>query len=644
MSNGPPSKGALNEGQAEMKSLSSEMTDKVASPIELERMSSLDEDDDRYNVLRQYSEAQVVQMGIHYANTHGLDEELFARAAALARAPKDYENNVSLNQDEKEALRKEENSRWNVPSKLIQVIALGSVAAAVQGMDESVLNGANLFFPTALGVDKLANSDLIQGLINGAPYLCSACISCWMSDFCNRKIGRKWTIFWACMISGLSCFWQAFVNTWWHLLIARFILGFGIGIKSATVPAYAAECSPKRVRGSLVMMWQFFTSAGIMFGYVSGLVFYHVPDRGISGGLNWRLMLGSACIPAIIIVFQIPFVPESPRWLMGKGRHIESFESLKALRSSEISAARDCFYQYVLLKEEGSYELSFLKKVKEMFTVRRNRNAAIASWITMFMQDFCGVNVISFYSSSILVEGGFSTIAALLGSWGWGTAGLVSLIPSFFIIDSFGRRNLLLVSLPLMAAFLLLTMGGFWIDQHGADLVVEGLQKHVSSARTAVIILGMYLFVIAFSLGEGPIPFTYSGEAFPLYIRDVGMSFATATVWFFNFILAFTWPRMQTAFTTQGALGWYAGWNMIGFLLVLWFLPETKGLTLEELDEVFDVNAISHAKWHTQKLIHDFKKNILRKNVPPMEPIYKQIKLDVTNSEWNEKVESSCIE
>ena len=100
------------------------------------------------------------------------------------------------------------------------------------------------------------------------------------------------------------------------------------------------------------MLWQFFTAVGIMFGFVSALAFYYVPHKSFGTGLNWRLMLGSACIPPIIVLFQIPFVPESPRWLMGKERHKEAFESLKALRFEEIAAARDCFYQYVLLKKK----------------------------------------------------------------------------------------------------------------------------------------------------------------------------------------------------------------------------------------------------------------------------------------------------
>ncbi|CUM62643.1 uncharacterized protein PRCAT00000197001 [Priceomyces carsonii] len=620
-------------GLFERTSSSSSAGEKYQNNSDLESNISRErEEGERDNILSQYTEKQVMQMGRNYATKHDLDPELFARAAALARSPNAFNSMEFLTDKEKEGLHKEVTNKWHVPPKLFLVIALGSLAAAVQGMDESVINGATLFYPTAFGVDKLAEPDLIEGLVNSAPYLCASCIACWLTDFFNKHLGRKYTVFWTCLISAVTCIWQGFVNNWWHLFIARFFLGFGIGIKSATVPAYAAECTPKNIRGALVMLWQFFTAVGIMFGYVACLAFYYVPKKSFGTGLNWRLMLGSACIPAIIVLVQVPFVPESPRWLMGKGRHKESFESLSSLRLERIAAARDCFYQYVLLQEEGSYDMSFLRKIIEMFKVRRNRNGALGAWIVMFMQQFCGINVIAYYSSSILIDGGFSTPSALLGSWGFGMINFIFAIPAFLTIDRFGRRNLLLITFPLMAAFLLMTMGGFFIS------------TNAKSARIGVIITGIYLFACVYSSGEGPVPFTYSAEAFPLYIRDIGMSFATATCWFFNFILAFTWPKLKTAFKTKGAFGWYAAWNIVGFFLVLWFLPETKGLTLEELDEVFAISTMDHAKWQTRNLFNNIKKYVLRREVEPLPPLYGHQRLAVTHPEWNDKTETSHVE
>ena len=155
-----------------------------------------------------------------------------------------------------------------------------------------------------------------------------------------------------------------------------------------------------------------------------------------------------------------------------------------------------------------------------------------------------------------------------------------------------------------MSLCLFFTGFSFWIPQS-------------STAHIACIALGIYLFGIVYSPGEGPVPFTYSAEAYPLYIRAQGMSLATATTWFFNFILSVTWPSLLKAFKPQGAFSWYAVWNIIGFLGVLFFVPETKGKTLEELDQVFGVRTRDHAAYGGRQFIYFFRRFLLRQNVEP---------------------------
>lgn len=446
-------------------------------------------------------------------------------------------------------------------------------------MDETVVNGAQLFYKDKFGIGTDSQRDTwLLGLVNSAPYLCCAFIGCWLTEPMNRIFGRRGTIFVSCIISAVACFHQAFTNTWWHMFIARFYLGLGIGPKSATTPIFAAECSPPKLRGALVMQWQMWTAFGIMVGYIADLAFYFVPDHGIGLGLNWRLMMGSAMIPAVIVVCLAFLCPESPRWYLSKGRHQDAFGALCRLRFEKVQAARDLFYTHTLLEAEKQAMAGVKKgnRFKELFTVRRNRNAVIASSGLMFMQQFCGVNIIAYYSSAVFRDAGFSDVSALAASLGFGVVNWLFAIPAMYTIDTFGRRNLLLTTFPLMSLFLFFTGFSFWIPED-------------SKAHIGCIALGIYLFGMVYSPGEGPVPFTYSAEAYPLYIRPIGMSLATATTWFFNFILSITWPRMVTAFKPQGAFGWYAGWNIIGFLFTLFLVPETKGKTLEELDHVFDV-------------------------------------------------------
>jgi hypothetical protein len=135
------------------------------------------------------------------------------------------------------------------------------------------------------------------------------------------------------------------------------------------------------------------------------------------------------------------------------------------------------------------------------------------------------------------------------------------------------------------------------------------------NAHIGCIALGIYLFGVVYSPGEGPVPFTYSAEAYPLYVRTIGMSLATATTWLFNAVLSITWPSLQRAFKTQGAFGWYAGWNIVGWFLVLLFMPETKGKTLEELDQVFSVPTRVHAAYGLRQISYFLKRYVLRRKV-----------------------------
>jgi hypothetical protein len=132
----------------------------------------------------------------------------------------------------------------------------------------------------------------------------------------------------------------------------------------------------------------------------------------------------------------------------------------------------------------------------------------------------------------------------------------------------------------------------------------------------------MYLFEVFYSPGEGPVPFTYSAEAFPVHVRDVGMSFATATTWCFNFIISFTWDKLKEAFTPQGAFGWYAAWCAILWFLILFFVPETKALTLEELDQVFGVSTRKHMSYQIKNATWHFRVWVLRQKLDPLPPLY----------------------
>ncbi|GLA30379.1 hypothetical protein ACMYSQ_001633 [Aspergillus niger] len=571
-----------------------------------------------------------------FCRQYGLEAHLddFRKGALISQNPQGALDLPDLTEADKEILRREQTHKWSQPWQLYFMASMCSLAAAVQGMDETVNNGAQAIYLDELGITAPRFSDQMQdyltGLVVGAPYLACAILGCWLTEPMNRYLARRGTIFWSCFIAAVASIWEGVANSWVNLFIARFVLGLGIGSKSSTVPVYAAECSPAPIRGALVMMWQMWTAFGIMLGNIMGVAF-----MGVSRDLSWRLMLGSTVVLPLVVCAQVYFCPESPRWLIQHNRINKAFESFRTLRPSDLQAARDLYYAYVQVELERKVNTgkNFFSMFLELFTVPRNRRATLASWIVMFLQQFCGVNVIAYYSTTIFQDSGYSIQEALLASMGTGILNWVFALPAFFTIDTWGRRNLLLFTFPFLAIWLLWTGFSFWIEPW----------NETSKKRVGMVTTGLYLFEVFYSPGEGPVPFTYSAEAFPLQVREVGMSWATATTWCFNFILSFTWPMLLRAFKPQGAFGWYAAWCVIGWFLVLLFVPETKELTLEELDQVFSVSTRKHASYQLKNAWWHFRVWVLRQKLEPLPKFYKHAEnlaeghAENHSQEYNEK-------
>ncbi|MBW0522375.1 hypothetical protein O181_062090 [Austropuccinia psidii MF-1] len=598
-----------------------------SNQLELKRIAELSAKLE--NPLSGLSIQELNQAALEFCQANQLNDHVinFQRGAILAADPKNLDRIPNLTQQERYYIECEETHRWKQPLIMYYIAVLSSMAAIVQGMDEAVVNGAQIFYYDRFGInDHSDKTAMIQGLVNSAPYLCCAFFACWITDPMNRWLGRRGVIFWSCFVAGVASIWEAFTYSWPQLFVARLALGLGIGPKSATAPIYTAECAPAPIRGALVMQWQMWTAFGIALGDIVSVMFVDVePD------VAWRLMLGSTVVAPIFVCAMIYFAPESPRWYMSKGRVADAYNAMRKLRFCDLQASRDLFYIAKLLEIEQK-TIQGRSLLRDLFTVPRVRRATQASGLVMFMQQFCGVNVIAYYSSAIFIEAGFSRKDALLTTMGTGITNWVFAIPALYTIDTFGRRNLLLVTFPAMAICLLMTGFAFFIPLNPDPLARD-------HKRVGVVAAAIFLYMVFYSPGEGPVPFTYSAEAFPLYIRDFGMSYATAVCWFFNFILAITFPLMLRAFLPQGAFAWYAGWCLIGWVLVFFTLPETKALTLEELDYVFSVPTAQHAAYQSKNLMYHIRKYILRQDVKPLPPLYQ---LQPSSTITEEKLSEEC--
>ncbi|KAI1437412.1 sugar transporter-domain-containing protein, partial [Xylaria sp. CBS 124048] len=564
------------------------------------------------NPLRGIPREQLMRDVEVFVQTKGLTEQVehFRKGALVAQNPEEFEEidgAEALNDTEKTVLRDEILHKWRLPWRLYLTIITCSIGAAVQGWDQTGSNGATIFFPTYYGIDSDSTRDkILVGLVNSGPYIGCAVIGCWLSDPLNNWIGRRGTIF----LAAQFCIWpvigSAFSHTYAQQLSNRLLMGIGMGLKASTVPIFAAENAPAAVRGALVMSWQMWTAFGIFLGTAINLAVYNLHDQ-------WRFMLGAAFLPAVPLMLFIFLCPESPRWLMKKNRYAEAWKSLTVLRHHPIQAARDMYsiHAQITIEQEILSQSTYLKRFVELFTIPRVRRATYAAFTVMIAQQLCGINIIAFYSTSVFTDAGFTTFQSLLASFGFGAVNWLFAFPAFWTIDTFGRRSLLLFTFPQMT-WTLLAAGLFTLLPMGHP------------ARLPLVALFVFLFGAFYSPGEGPVPFTYSAEVFPLSHREVGMGFSVATCLGWAAVLGITFPFILSRLGAVGAFGLYAGFNVLGFIMIFFLVPETKQRTLEELDYVFAVPTSEFTRYQVTKVAPWwFKRFVLLQRSAVLEPLYK---------------------
>ena len=587
------------------------------------------------------------------------DVDNIRRGAFLAKDPYLYEQvardrvngvnlPVKLSSKEKAALKGEKDFLLRQSRDLYITLVTCSAAALVQGWDQTGSNTANLFWPqefglayhqdpddwligqshTAAALFALLTKQTRPGLVNAAPYIFSALIGCVIAEPINVHFGRRGTIFFAGLWCFASVIGSAFTYSWGTLFATRVCLGIGMGCKAATVAVYAAEAAPAYFRGSIVMSWQVWVATGIFLGFTASLIVYR------AGSIAWRLMVGSACIPAIPLLILVYIGPESPRWYMKKATPKHYQKALKAmtrLRNTPLQACRDFYFMHKQLQHERMYfpqhqnsDLehgalrpafsrlgNYFVRLGQLFATSRIRRASLAACTIMLAQQLCGINVLAFYSSTLFSHADSNIRDNLLYSWGFGGINALFALPAVRTIDVFGRRPLLLLS--LFSMFVTLLAAGFCF-QIPTD----------NPARIGPIALFLFLFAAAYSPGVGPVPFTYSAEAFPLSHREMGMGLAVAVNLFFAGVLTVVFPRLDTALGDTGTLGLFAGFNVLAFIMIFLWVPETANRTLEELSQIFAVPTTKHMAYQFNTFVPWIYRSWIRRQDIELKPLYQE--------------------
>ena len=436
---------------------------------------------------------------------------------------------------------------------LYVIAAVASLGGLLSGFDTGVISGALLFINDTWPLTSLAKGWVVSSALVGA--VIGAAANGVLADM----YGRKKVIIATAVIFALGSILCGFASSVGWLIAGRMILGLAIGMVNFVVPLYLSEISPQKVRGMLVSLYQLAITAGILFSYLINRIF-------ALSEYNWRWMLGSGLIPALILLVGISFLGDTPRWLISKKREKEAREIFRKIEP-ETDADKH------------------VKEIKATLntSVQSASRSSFARWMLMpvivgigmmFMQICTGINTIIYYTATIFQAAGFTdTLGALYATIGVGVVNFLMTFVAIFFTDRLGRKPLLYAGLAGITASLFVLGGSFWLTDYLGDSL-----KWVTVGSIVI-----YIACFAFSLG--PIGWIIISEIMPLKIRGLAMSICTMANFGFNFLVALTFPvlleHIGEAYTF-----WMFG--LVG-IFSLWFtfryIPETKGRSLEQIEK-----------------------------------------------------------
>jgi sugar porter (SP) family MFS transporter len=431
-------------------------------------------------------------------------------------------------------------------STLLKATAVGALGGLLFGFDTAVIAGTTHSLTLRFGLTPrqlgLTVAMALVGTIIGAM---SAGIP--GQRWGARETLRVLAIFY--VLSALGC---AFAVNWPMLLIARFIGGLGIGGSSVLGPVYIAELAPARLRGRLVGLFQVNIVLGILLAYFSN---YVIGRLGL--GINeWRWQFGVAAVPAILFLVMLFGIPPSSRWLVTQKRVDEARAVLQSMGAEDPENELHEIVASVHLEREQTSEPLFVRKYRLPIF--------LAITIGMFNQ-LSGINAILYYLNDIFAAAGYSKISGDLQAVAIGAMNLVATLFGMTLIDKLGRKTLLLVG------------------SVGTALCLAGVAEIFYTQTHQNYLLWLLVAYIAFfAISQGAVIWVYIGEVFPNRVRSKGQALGSSSHWIMNAIIAYTFPQVAKS---SGAYPFmfFAAMMVMQFFVVLFFYPETKNVTLEQM-------------------------------------------------------------
>ena len=446
-------------------------------------------------------------------------------------------------------------------NKLFRYSIVAALAGFIFGFDTVVISGANqpikdLWHTTALFHGFFIMSMALWGTVLGSIF----------GGIPTEKYGRKKVLFWIGILFAISAFGSAFATDPYTFSFFRFMGGVGIGVSSVVAPTYISEISTAATRGKLTAMYQFNIVFGILIAFLSNYFL-----QGVGGINDWRWMLGVLAIPALIYTIMVSGVPESPRWLISKKKDVDAAKKIMASIGVE-----DIEGEVAAVIKSNQHE-TLAPNASQFFNSKHSKIIWLAFFIAFFNQ-LSGINFILYYAPEILSLIGLAAKESLLNSIAIGGTNLLFTFVGLYLIDRVGRKTLMIIGSI-----------GYIIS---LSMVAYAFNTQASPGFLMVFLL---LFIASHAVGQGAVIWVFISEIFPNKIRAMGQSFGASVHWVFAAIITLVTPLFLNE--TDGILkdkpwiifAFLAAMMVLQLIWVLTKMPETKGVSLEELEKKLSV-------------------------------------------------------
>lgn len=458
------------------------------------------------------------------------------------------------------------NAQKNLKMGYVWMICLVAACGGLLfGYDWVVIGGAKpfyeaWFFITDPAQSGWAMSSALVGCIFGAL----------VSGWCADKFGRKLPLILAAILFSASAWGTAVASNFDMFVIYRIVGGVGIGLASAISPLYIAEVSPAEKRGRFVAINQLTIVIGVLGAQLINLMIAKPVEPGVTmeaiaqswnGQTGWRWMFGAELIPALAFLVLMFFVPESPRWLMKAGKREKARQMLERIGSRDYADQTLADIEHTLAKDTQKVAWSTLLQPQI-------KPIVIIGMVLAIFQQWCGINVIFNYAQEIFASAGFDINGTLKSIVATGLINLVFTLAALPLVDKLGRRKLMLLGASGLTIIYILIAGAYAAGIMGWPVLVLVLAA-----------IAIYALTLA------PVTWVLLSEIFPNRVRGLAMSLGTLALWIACFLLTYTFPLLNAGLGAAGSFLLYGVICAFGYLYILRHVPETKGVTLEALEE-----------------------------------------------------------